>query len=523
MIALVLAAVAAPQAPPVVETDAGRVAGATYAVDGVPVHAFLGIPFAAPPVGELRWRPPEPHPHWEGERDATRFGPACPQPKDLVYAFPFDAQSEDCLHLNVWTPDLHPEHPRSVMVWIHGGGNAIGGTATQSYDGRHFAASGVVLVTIQYRLGVFGFLAHPALTAESAAADGVTASGNWGLLDQLAALGWVQRNIARFGGDPGAVTIFGHSAGGTDIALLMSSPLAAGLFHRAIAQSGGFDDRLPSLDKRGGPLRPAAHATGLAVARRFGVDGEGEEALAKLRALATAELLSVPLRIGSLANAEPGDRALPLGPVIDGRVLPRAPAEVWRAGEMLAVPFLAGSVRDDGAVFSRASPIRTAGAYRLAARALFGREAGRVLEAFPAAADADVPAAVQRALTVMSFTAPARRLCRSIAAAGGDAWLYHFSHVPPGRSEVVHGAEVPYVFGTLGPLAGDADRALSAEIMARWIAFARTGAPVLDDPDGWPRHTPQDDRHLELGDPIAVGSGLERAGCDVFDELAAAR
>ena len=515
------------QDAPVVAIDSGRIAGVTRAVVDTPVYAYLGIPFAAAPVGELRWRPPQPVEPWDGERACTALPRACPQPQELGYGLQFGRQSEDCLFLNVWTGGLDAAAKRPVMVWIHGGGNIIGGTSAPTYDGANFAAAGVVLVSIQYRLGVFGWLAHPALTAEAEARDQVAASGNYGLMDQLAALRWVQRNIAAFGGDPDCVTIFGESAGGVNVSLLMAMPQAGGLFHRAIAQSGSFGENLPGLEERGGLLNPAAHASGVEIARRFDIDGEGEEALAELRALSVAQLLSVPLSIGSVGNAGPGERAMKLGPIVDGRVLPQAPEAVWREGAMHKVPLLAGSLLDDGSVFSRATPIKKRGAYRLVVRGLFGREAPGLLELFGAPTDEDVPGAVHRLVTVMSFTAPARRLCRWVEAAGGEAWLYHFSHrlgMQKGEGMVVHGMELPYLFGNTSRMFGTEDLAIADAMRARWIAFARSGDP---NPPGaeplWPKHGAATDHHLEFGTGLSVGTGLERAACDLLDAVSARR
>lgn len=208
------------------------------------IASFKGIPFAAPPVGKLRWRPPQPVKPWEGIRETVKFAPACLQAPGMAYGVSFKEQSEDCLYLNIWTAAKSPVERLPVMVWIHGGGNIIGGASAPVYDGRNFAAAGVVLVSIQYRLGALGYLAHPALTAEARDLDGHATSGNYGLMDQIAALKWVRDNIDRFGGNKGCVTVFGESAGAANITHLMASPAAKGLFHRAIAESGYFGKTL---------------------------------------------------------------------------------------------------------------------------------------------------------------------------------------------------------------------------------------------------------------------------------------
>jgi para-nitrobenzyl esterase len=310
----------------------------------------------------------------------------------------------------------------------------------------------------------------------------------------------------------------------------MASPLAEGLFNRAIAQSGWFGDRTPSLDDDRGTQR-SAHRTGLDLAQRLEVEVEGVGALAALRARCVDELLSVPVAIGSITSGGAG-RALRFAPNVDGWVLPRQPGEVWAKGEMHRVPFLAGSLLDDGSVFSRKSPIRGLTGYRLALRAIFGAEHEQALALFPAADDAAVPAAVHRVTTLLAFRAPARRLARWVTAAGGDAWLFHFSHLPerrvPGREGVFHGVEVPYVFGTLGPLAGATDRAVSADVQRRWIDFARHGDPngaASGEPPSppWPKHERETDQHLEIGDRSRVGTGLDREACDLLDAVAARR
>ncbi|MCC6781262.1 MAG: carboxylesterase family protein [Planctomycetes bacterium] len=528
---LALSSAASAQDAPRVRTTAGLVLGETLARGTVPIHAFRGIPFAAPPVGALRWRAPQPPEPWEGERACTRFSPACPQPQDLTSGLAFRTQSEDCLYLNVWTPSLEPARGLPVMVWIHGGGNLVGGAGSPVYDGRHLAAAGVVLVSIQYRLGVFGYFAHPALSAENAELEQRASSGNQGLLDQLAALRWVQANIAAFGGDPDCVTIFGESAGAANVTHLMASPLAAGLFHRAIAQSGYYGENTPPLDGRVA-RGTSGHALGKDVAKRLGVEGEDRDALAKLRALSVDELLAIPVAIGSLGNAERGERALHPGPIVDGHVLPEAPELVWSSGRMAKVPFLAGSLLDDGSVFSRSLPVRRVLGYRLALRTLFGADADEVFALFPAADDAAVKDAAHELITAYAFTAPARRLCRFVEAAGGTSWLYQFTRRPQrgraAREGVFHGLEIGYVFGTLAAFGDERDAALSAELIRRWTDFARHGdpnGPAVDNgsPSPWPPHTRAADEHYEFGDESRVGTGLARAACDRFDAIAARR
>jgi para-nitrobenzyl esterase len=534
------AALAAGQAPktlqdgPIVRLDTGRIRGESIRADGKNVVAFLGVPFAAPPLGPLRWRPPQPVRSWTGVRDARRFAPACPQAQSLSYGARFDDQSEDCLYLNIWAGAADSRTTRPVMVWIHGGGNIIGGAGTVIYDGRHFAAAGVVLVSVQYRLGPLGYLAHPALTAEARERDGRAASGNYGLLDQIAALEWVRANIASFGGDRNRVTVFGESAGAADITHLLASPLSRGLFHRALAESGYFGESIPRLSESVGAVR-SAHDTGLDVARRLGVERQDPAALRSLRALPVQKVQSIPMTIGRLGAGTGG--AVRFGPIVDGYVLPRDPGDVWAEGRMQKVPFIAGSNLDDGSVFTRGLPIKSLPAYRLTMSLLFGAEVPRALEEFPANRAEDVPGAVRRVATIVAFRAPARRLVRAVEASGGQAWLYLFSRRPLGALApgvgVVHGLEVPYVFATLadagvvGALIGNTDRALSAEMLRRWVAFAETGSPNGRGEDlagpatpSWPAYDRMDDQHLEFGEGVKVGRHLDRNACDLADEAA---
>ncbi len=519
---------------PVVHVDSGRISGGVLDVDGTAVQVFRGIPFAAPPLGDLRWRPPQPVTPRDAVRQCLQFAPACPQPADLTYGFSFQNQSEDCLYLNVWTAAKDSAERRPVMVWIHGGGNIIGGASAPFYDGRHFAAAGVVLVSIQYRLGAFGYLAHPALSAEAKSLDDRPASGNYGLLDQIAALHWVQANIARFGGDKDRVTIFGESAGAANVTHLMASPLAEGLFHRAIAQSGYFGENTPQLSQGSGPRNASAHQNGSEFAQRLGVTGEDGSALAALRQLPAKTLLSVPLAVGTIVGGgASGSRAFRFGPVVDGYVLPRAPGEVWAAGQMHRVPLMAGSLLDDGSVFSRANPVQRLFGYRLVMRTIFGPDTARAMELFPAAGDDQVPAAVHRLITVAGFRAPARRLVRWMEAAGGDAWLYHFSRNPGQgravRDGVFHGLEIGYVFNTLTAWGEAADKTLGQDMLRRWVSFARDGDPngapggtARTDP-AWPKYRTAEDQHLEFSDPIRVQAGLDREPCDLADRAAARR
>ena len=349
----------------------GVISGAQ--ADGV--WSYLGIPYAAPPIGELRWRPPQPVESWEGTRSCLRYGPSCPQQTSLLETalLGVGRTSEDCLYLNVWTPARSPDEKLPVMVWIHGGSFTSGSGSMPVYAGEKLAGAGdVVVVTINYRLGPFGFLAHPELSKESP--RGV--SGNYGLLDQIAALKWVRHNIAAFGGDPQRVTAFGESAGAISILDLMASPLAGGLFQRAIVQSGILLEA--GLGSQTGTTLAQAEQAGEAFARRAGVDSSGAAALAAMRGLSADELLAAAGQKGDFLTA-----GLSYKPVVDGYVLPDSATDVFAAGRQLDVPLLIGSNSDEGETFVAQMGSPTPAQYRAYIRAAFGESADAVLALYP--------------------------------------------------------------------------------------------------------------------------------------------
>jgi para-nitrobenzyl esterase len=330
-------------APPTVEIAQGRLTGLTAGG----VHQFRGIPYAAPPVGELRWRPPQAPADWRGTRDATRFGAVCPQalrPGYSLEALRDLPMREDCLHLNVWTPDTAPAQPLPVMVWILPGSFMMGDGSMPRYESSALARQGVVAVTFNYRLGMLGQFAHPALRRAQAEEP----LGNYHLMDQVAALQWVQDNIAAFGGDPGNVTIFGMSAGGVSVNYHLASPVSAGLFHKAISQSSGIRvgrDRHISEDQ---PGLPSLETEGLAIAGKLGVDGSDTEVLEALRSLTMEQLLEFQrnntLGIGGSLN-----------PVIDGRLVTASVGEVFRQGRQAPVPYLTGATSWEGSLLGWAT------------------------------------------------------------------------------------------------------------------------------------------------------------------------
>lgn len=500
-----------------VQLEAGLISGLT-AGDTDVVRVFNGIPFAAPPVGELRWKPPGPVKPWDDVRECTEFGPWCPQPRQTLLNVVSAKQSEDCLYLNVWTAAKSAGDKLPVMVWIHGGGCTTGSGAMPFYNGEHLARQGVVVVTINYRLGPFGYFAHPLLSKESP--HGV--SGNYGHLDQIAALEWVRRNIAAFGGDPGRVTIFGESAGAMSVCRLMISPQAKGLFHRAIAQSGGAHGRNRHLRERRGLLAPM-ETEGERIAAKLECD-KAEDPLTALRAKSAEELLDASSPAQGLFG-----KGLKFGPVVDGWTIPEDPAAMFAAGKQHDVPFMVGSNADEGTLFMSQMPVQHVMGYRAAVRGVFGGYSEEVLKLLPCASDAEAKSAFTRLTTVTAFVGPARSLARAMAPLQSPAFLYHFTRVSPGAKRrglgATHAAEIPYVFGTLRPppAHADTDRELSKVMMACWVQFAKTGDPNGEGLPTWPRYVTATDQHLELGDDIKAGRGLYKDACDLWEKATSER
>jgi len=466
-----LLAAPAVAASPVVDAPAGTVEGKAVGK----VREFKGIPFAQPPVGPLRWKAPQPLAAWTGVRKAQSFGAACIQSRPNavhIYANPPAKISEDCLTLNIWAPERAKDAP--VIVWIHGGALTTGYSHEGMYDGAKLAARGAIVVSINYRLGVLGYLAHPALSAESP--DGV--SGNYGLLDQIAALEWVKANIGAFGGDAANVTIAGESAGALSVMYLMASPRARGLFHKAIAQSA-YMISSPSLkEERYG--EPAAEATGVRVAAALGADD-----LAALRAMDATTLSDGALKAGYF----------PWG-TVDGKILPRQLVDIFDRGEQAPVPIIAGfNIGEIRSLRMLAPPVPpNAAAYEAVIRARYGDLADAWLKLYPARDLADTILATPRD-ALYGWTS--ERLAIKQGALGQPAYLYLFDHGYPAASEAglhgFHAAEIPYVFGTANdtppywPKIPDtvAERKFATAMGDYWVSFARTGRPEAAGQAAW--------------------------------------
>lgn len=464
---------------PVVALDSGKVRGVIQ--DGTAV--FKGIPYAAAPVNALRWRPPQPVARWKDVRPADRWAPECmqlPLPGDLAPAS--EPMSEDCLYLNVWTTALG-KSKQPVMVWIHGGGFVGGSASREVYDGTHLAQLGVVVVTFNYRLGRLGFFAHPALTP----ATPDEPVGNYGFMDQIAALRWVQHNIAAFGGDPAQVTVFGESAGGASVNMLMTSPAAKGLFARAIVQSGGGRDRYPKLTEPLADGTPSAQARGIAFAKSVGANDA-----AALRAL-PAERLIEGLSMTSIEH----DRYC--GPMLDGTILSKDMVDAFTLGEQQKVPYLIGTTNREAEAI-KMSPQQAEKNLSLLQAVL-----PNILEYYSDEANEDRVGIATLAGSDWTFVEPARHLARQTVRAGQPTYLYRFSYVAENYRAMLKGAphatDVPYVFGTWSRtkyVIAPADHEMSRLVRQYWVNFAKSGDPNGPGLTAWPRYTADDDALLEF-------------------------
>jgi para-nitrobenzyl esterase len=457
---------------PIVQAPAGAVQGLA---DG-DIRVFKGLPYAMPPTGAGRWRPPRPAQVWQGVRQAIRFAPACiqpfPTPRSIYTDVP-PRMEEDCLYLNVWTPANARNAP--VIVWIHGGAFTSGMGDEAIYDGSKFARRGVILVSINYRLGVLGYLAHPELSAESP--QGV--SGNYGLLDQIAALHWVQQNITAFGGDPANVTVAGESAGGLSVAYLMVSPYARGLFAKAIAESA-YLVSTPEL-KAAKYGQPSAESTGAILAEKMGAHH-----IADLRGMDERQLTNTAAYLGFGA-----------GGVVDGKLLPRQLVEAFDRGEQAPVPLLAGFNSGEIRSLRVLAPKVPASAavYESQIRARYGDLADAYLKLYPSS---NLEESIIRATRDALYGWTAERLAVKQTALGQPAYLYIFDHGYPAADSAglhgFHGSELPFVFGTLDrvppywpkPPADAAQAVLSDAMVGYWTSFARTGVPQAAGQPAWP-------------------------------------
>ena len=486
------------------------------------VQIYRGLPYAAPPVGDLRWRPPQPAHAWHGVRECYAFGAAAPQkPVALVNMFPgmtLQAKtSEDCLYLNVWAPARRSAEPLPVMVWIHGGGYTFGAASQGLYDGANLARRGVVVVAMNYRLGPFGFLAHPQLSAESA--NG--ASGNYGLLDQIEALRWVKRNVAAFGGDPDRVTIFGESAGGNSVYALLLSPLAKGLFQRAISQSGASLN-FADLKQSHYGFRPAEVA-GLEFAKKCGA-AAGSGQLAALRAMNADDVLKASSGFETARSLEFRSDRLRFGPIVDGWVIPDDPMTLFDKGQVNAVPLLVGANANEGSLFTLGSALPSGSEdYRDRLEKSFGKQAAATIsELYP---PSDLRRAVSDLMGDYLFVAPCRYVARAMQPLNKAVYVYHFAHPTPGPMGKMlgahHGAEIAYALDNLqlAPHHSTVDDSIRDALAGYWVQFAATGNPNRQGLPDWPAYDAASDRFVLVKDTIETAQGLRKAKLDALDSL----
>jgi para-nitrobenzyl esterase len=501
----------AQQTPPVVRVDSGHLQGLVD--DGV--VSYKGIPFAAPPVGDLRWRPPQPAERWTGVRQATEFGADCMQgrfgPPPASGAPPARVSSEDCLYLNVWRPASAAAGAKlPVLVWIYGGGFVGGSSAMPITSGTQFAKQGVILVAANYRVGRFGFFAFPALSRERPD----EAKGNYAYMDQIAALRWVKRNIAAFGGDPNNVTIFGFSAGGVSVHSLLASPMARGLFHKAIVESGGSRDSVLTarpMNRDGiDPNYPvSAETIGINFAHSMGIEGTDQAALARLRALSPEEVLRG-------APAQPGGSvpSYETTPILDGKLITETAETAYKAHRQPRVPIMLGSNSADTA----GNRVKATTKEQLFAR--FGQWSAQAKAAYDPDGSTDLATLVARANDDFGQAEPARFAASAFATNGSPVYLYRFSYIQTAiremfRAGAPHGGEIAFVFGTLGtggfgpppPAPTPQDQAVSRMAQSYWVNFAKTGDPNGAGLPNWPRYDPKKDLIFDFRPDGTAGAG----------------
>ena len=496
------------------------------------VSVFRGVPFAAPPIGDLRWQQPQPLQAWDEPRDAVEFGPRCVQPEveQGFYAMEPQPTAEDCLYLNVWTTSLAEDAKLPVMVWIHGGAFLMGSGSETIYHGDRLAQDEVVVVTVNYRLGLLGFFAHPALSAE--AANGV--SGNQALYDQIAALQWVQDNIAAFGGDPENVTIFGESAGSMSVCYLVATPLAEGLFQKAIGQSGGCFAKHPTFTESSPefqliPTPPVGDNSGYGVSsvivKALGIESNDASAIEQMRAMSTDTIFEKLAENGFVAPW----RAI----YVDGQMFPTQMRTLMSDGRANQVHTLVGSTRDEGVMLWPQVPEDSVEDWKANLNANSPAFGSQLIDVYASDAEQSTKTATQEIMSDLFFGGEMRKWAELVTGQDRNAFVYVFNHAPPienfGRTlGAFHGGEIQYVFQSHDgenaedglPLLWDAsDRSVANTMRAYWVNFAKSGDPNGEGLPTWPKYDPASRNTLAIEEETHVVADFRKAKFDVIEQI----